>query len=122
MPSAGSRDWLRRRIVRTRPALRVSRGHSSSACKLSYTSVFLCCLKIEEPEIMYRRSFLKGASVTAFTTLANTAQTPPRDLRIAYGAIGTECPPHIRLRTRTDRFTILRHAELPSPPRSRFLK
>ena len=71
---------------------------------------------------MYRRSFLKGASLTALTTLVNTAQTPPRDQRIAYGGIGIECSTYSHLRTRMDEFTILRGAELTSSARFQFLK
>ncbi len=71
---------------------------------------------------MDRRSFLKGASLTAFTTLANTAQTAPPDLRIAYGGIGIECSTYSRLRTRMDEFTILRDAELNSSAGFQFLK
>ena len=71
---------------------------------------------------MYRRTFLKGASLTALTTIATTAQTPPRDLRIAYGGIAVECSTYSRLRTRMDEFTILRDAELTSSPRFQFLK
>jgi microcystin degradation protein MlrC len=72
--------------------------------------------------MMYRRSFLKTTSLTAFTTIANTAQTPPRDLRIAYGGIGIECSTYSRLRTRMDEFTILRDAELTASARFQFLK
>ncbi|MCU1258478.1 MAG: Microcystin degradation protein MlrC-like protein [Bryobacterales bacterium] len=71
---------------------------------------------------MYRRSFLKGASLTAFTTLANAAPTPPRDQRIAYGGIGIECSTYSHLRTRMDEFTILRDAELTASARFQFLK
>ena len=71
---------------------------------------------------MDRRSFLKGVSLTAFATIANTAQTAPHDLRIAYGGIGIECSTYSRLRTRMDEFTILRGAELTSSARFRFLK
>lgn len=71
---------------------------------------------------MYRRTFLKGASFTALTTIATTAQTPPRDLRIAYGGIAVECSTYSRLRTRMDEFTILRDAELTASPRFQFLK
>ncbi len=71
---------------------------------------------------MHRRSFIKGASVAAFATLANSAQTPSRDLRIAYGGIGIECSTYSRLRTRMDEFTILRDAELASSERFKFLK
>ena len=69
---------------------------------------------------MHRRSFLKGASLTAFTTIAGTAQ--PREPRIAYGGIGIECSTYSRLRTRMDEFTILRGAELTSSARFQFLK
>lgn len=71
---------------------------------------------------MDRRSFLKGASLNAFTSIANTAQTPAPDLRIAYGGIGIECSTYSRLRTRIDEFTILRGAELASSARFQFLK
>ena len=71
---------------------------------------------------MDRRSFLKGASLTAFTTIANTAQTPLPNLRIAYGGIGIECSTYSRLRTRMEEFTILRDAELTVQPRFQFLK
>jgi microcystin degradation protein MlrC len=71
---------------------------------------------------MDRRSFLKGVSLTAFTTIANTAQTAPPDLRIAYGGIGIECSTYSRLRTRMDEFTILREAELSSSAGFQFLK
>jgi microcystin degradation protein MlrC len=69
---------------------------------------------------MDRRSFLKGVSLTAFTT--DTAQTAPPDLRIAYGGIGIECSTYSRLRTRMDEFTILREAELSSAAAFQFLK
>src|SRR5580692_7975740 len=71
---------------------------------------------------MDRRSFLKGVSLTAFTTIANTAQTAPTDLRIAYGGIGIECSTYSRLRTGMDDFTILRDDELSSSPAFQFLK
>ena len=50
------------------------------------------------------------------------AQTPARDLRIAYGGIGIECSTYSRLRTRMGEFTILRDAELTSSDRFQFLK
>ena len=59
---------------------------------------------------MYRRSFLKGASLTVLTTTGDNAQTPARNFRIAYGGIGIECSTYSRLRTRIDEFTILRGA------------
>ncbi|QOY91326.1 M81 family metallopeptidase [Paludibaculum fermentans] len=71
---------------------------------------------------MHRRSFLKGASLAAFTASAATAQTPPRDLRIAYGGISIECSTYSRLLTRMDEFTILRGEELTSSARFKFLK
>jgi len=71
---------------------------------------------------MYRRSFLKSAFLATFTTLANGAQAPSRNLRIAYGGIGIECSTYSRLRTRIDDFTILRDAELTSSARFQFLK
>jgi microcystin degradation protein MlrC len=71
---------------------------------------------------MDRRSFLKGVSLTAFTTIANTAQTAAPDLRVAYGGIGIECSTYSRLRTRMDEFTILREAELTSSAGFQFLK
>jgi microcystin degradation protein MlrC len=71
---------------------------------------------------MHRRSFLKGVSLTAFTTIANTAQMAPSDLRIAYGGIGIECSTYSRLRTRMDEFTILREAELTASAAFQFLK
>ncbi len=71
---------------------------------------------------MYRRSFIKSASLTAFATLANNAQTPSRELRIAYGGIGIECSTYSRLRTRMDEFSILRGANLAASPRFQFLK
>src|SRR5580704_9174133 len=71
---------------------------------------------------MDRRSFLKGVSLTAFTTIANVAQTAPPDLRIAYGGIGIECSTYSRLRTRMDEFTILREAELTASAGFQFLK
>jgi microcystin degradation protein MlrC len=74
---------------------------------------------------MYRRSFLsfmRGASLTALTAMADRAQTPARDLRIAYGGIGIECSTYSRLRTRMNEFTILRGAELTSSDRFKFLK
>src|SRR5450755_2564371 len=71
---------------------------------------------------MYRRSFLKGASLTVLTAIGGTAQTPSRDFRIAYGGIGIECSTYSRLRTRMNEFTILRDAELNSSDRFKFLK
>jgi microcystin degradation protein MlrC len=71
---------------------------------------------------MYRRSFLKGASLTALTAIGGAAQTPARDLRIAYGGIGIECSTYSRLRTRMNEFTILRGAELTSNDRFKFLR
>ena len=74
---------------------------------------------------MYRRSFLsfiRGTSLTALTAMADRAQTPTRDLRIAYGGIGIECSTYSRLRTRMNEFTILRRAELTSSDRFKFLK
>src|SRR5580692_12218349 len=71
---------------------------------------------------MDRRSFLKGVSLTAFTTIANTAQTAPPDLRIAYGGIGIECSTYSRLRITMNEFTILREAELASSAGFQFLK
>src|SRR5258706_8346213 len=71
---------------------------------------------------MYRRSFLKGASLTLLTAIRNTAQTTARDLRIAYGGIGIECSTYSRLRTRMQEFTILRDAELTYSARFQFLK
>src|SRR5258706_6185792 len=71
---------------------------------------------------MYRRSFLKGASLTLVTAIRNTAQTTARDLRIAYGGIGIECSTYSRLRTRMQEFTILRDAELTYSARFQFLK
>jgi microcystin degradation protein MlrC len=70
---------------------------------------------------MNRRSFLKGAPLSAFATIA-TAQAAPPDLRIAYGGIGIECSTYSRLRTRMDEFTILREAELRSDVRFQFLQ
>jgi microcystin degradation protein MlrC len=70
---------------------------------------------------MNRRSFLKGAPLSAFASIA-TAQAAPPDLRIAYGGIGIECSTYSRLRTRMDEFTILRGAELKSDARFRFLQ
>ena len=71
---------------------------------------------------MHRRSFLKAASVTAFSGLAGSAQTPSPDLRIAYGGIGIECSTYSRLRTRMDEFTIRRGEELTSSARFQFLQ
>ena len=71
---------------------------------------------------MDRRSFLKGAPLTALTTIAASAQSAPRGLRIAYGGIGIECSTYSRLRTRMDEFRILRGAELASSARFQFLK
>ena len=71
---------------------------------------------------MDRRSFLKAASLTVLTAAGDIAQTPSRDLRIAYGGIGIECSTYSRLRTRMDEFTILRDAELSSSDRFQFLK
>jgi len=71
---------------------------------------------------MYRRSFLTGASLTVLTAISDTAQTPARGLRIAYGGIGIECSTYSRLRTRMNEFTILRDAELTSSGRFQFLK
>ena len=71
---------------------------------------------------MHRRSFLKAASLTAFTTIANSAQTPARDLRVAYGGIAIECSTYSRLLTRLDEFTIRRGAELTASARFQFLK
>src|ERR1700681_1880582 len=71
---------------------------------------------------MYRRSFLKGASLTVLTDINDIAQTPARDLRIAYGGIGIECSTYSRLRTSVNEFTILRDAELTSNGRFKFLK
>jgi microcystin degradation protein MlrC len=71
---------------------------------------------------MYRRSFLKGACLTALTAIGDTAQTPSSDSRIAYGGISIECSTYSRLRTRMDEFTILRGAELTSTDRFQFLK
>jgi hypothetical protein len=71
---------------------------------------------------MHRRSFLKGVSLTAFTAIANTAQTASSDLRIAYGGIGIECSTYSRLRTRMDEFTILREVELTASAAFQFLK
>jgi len=70
---------------------------------------------------MNRRSFLKGAPLSAFATIA-TAQVAQPDLRIAYGGIGIECSTYSRLRTRMDEFTILRGAELRADARFRFLQ
>jgi microcystin degradation protein MlrC len=69
---------------------------------------------------MHRRSFLKGASLSAFTAIRGSAQT--RELRIAYGGIGIECSTYSRLRTRMDEFTILRGAEATSNDRFQFLR
>src|SRR5580693_9655797 len=74
---------------------------------------------------MHRRSFIPlmgGASLTALTAASGRAQTPARDLRIAYGGIGIECSTYSRLRTRMNEFTILRDAELTSSDRFKFLK
>src|ERR1700681_4831639 len=71
---------------------------------------------------MYRRSLLKGASLTVLTAIGDNAQAPARDLRIAYGGIGIECSTYSRLRTRMNEFTILRDAELASSDRFKFLK
>jgi microcystin degradation protein MlrC len=71
---------------------------------------------------MYRRSFLKGASLTVLNAIDDSAQTPARDLRIAYGGIGIECSTYSRLRTRMNEFSILRDAELTSSERFQFLK
>ncbi|HEY3442685.1 MAG TPA: M81 family metallopeptidase [Paludibaculum sp.] len=71
---------------------------------------------------MERRSFLEGAALSAFTTLANAAQTAPTDLRIAYGGIAIECSTYSRLRTRMDEFTILRGEQLTTSARFQFLK
>ena len=71
---------------------------------------------------MHRRSFLKAGSLGVLTAINNIAQTPARDLRIAYGGIGIECSTYSRLRTRMSDFTILRDAELTSSTRFQFLK
>src|SRR5580698_6566015 len=74
---------------------------------------------------MYRRSFLsfiRGASLSALTAVADRAQTPARDLRIAYGGIGIECSTYSRLRITMNEFTILRDAELTSSDRFQFLR
>lgn len=79
---------------------------------------------------MHRRSFLKGASLAvlkggslaALTAISDRAQTPARDLRIAYGGIGIECSTYSRLRTRLSEFSILRDAQLASSDRFKFLK
>jgi microcystin degradation protein MlrC len=71
---------------------------------------------------MYRRSFLKGASLAALTAADEMAQTPAGNPRIAYGGIGIECSTYSRLRTRMDEFTILRGAELNASARFQFLK
>lgn len=71
---------------------------------------------------MHRRSFLKAASLTALTTIADSAQTPARDPRIAYGGIAIECSTYSRLWTRMDEFTIRRDAELAASARFQFLK
>jgi microcystin degradation protein MlrC len=71
---------------------------------------------------MYRSSFLKAGSLSILTAVNNAAQTPARDLRIAYGGIGIECSTYSRLRTRITEFTILRDAELTSSTRFQFLK
>lgn len=70
---------------------------------------------------MDRRSFLEGAALSAFSTLAG-AQTAPADLRIAYGGISIECSTYSRLRTRMDEFTILRGEQLTASARFQFLK
>jgi microcystin degradation protein MlrC len=69
---------------------------------------------------MDRRSFLKGASLTALTTMAGAAA--PRDPRIAYGGIGIECSTYSRLRTRMEEFTIVRGDELSRSARFQFLQ
>lgn len=56
------------------------------------------------------------------SAIAARAQTPARDLRIAYGGIGIECSTYSRLRTRMDEFTILRAAEMAANDRFQFLK
>lgn len=71
---------------------------------------------------MHRRSFLKSASLSAFSSLAASAQTAPRDLRIAYGGIAIECSTYSRLLTRIDEFTILRDEQLTASARFQFLK
>jgi microcystin degradation protein MlrC len=71
--------------------------------------------------MMHRRSFLRGASFTAFTTIADAAPSL-RDLRIAYGGIGIECSTYSRLRTRMEEFTIARGDELTKSPRFEFLQ
>jgi microcystin degradation protein MlrC len=71
---------------------------------------------------MHRRSFLKAASLTAFTAIADSAQTPARDPRIAYGGIAIECSTYSRLWTRMDEFIIRRDAELAASARFQFLK
>lgn len=71
---------------------------------------------------MDRRSFLEGAALSAFTTLASGAPTAPSDLRIAYGGISIECSTYSRLRTRMDEFTILRGEQLTASARFQFLK
>jgi hypothetical protein len=50
-------------------------------------------------------------ALAALTAAGDPAQTPARDLRIAYGGIGIECSTYSRLRTRLSEFTILRGAE-----------
>src|SRR5271154_3764366 len=71
---------------------------------------------------MHRRSFLQGASLTVLTAIGDSAQTPARDFRIAYGGIGIECSTYSRLRTRMDEFTILRGADVASNDRFQFIK
>jgi microcystin degradation protein MlrC len=71
---------------------------------------------------MHRRSFLKTASLSVLTAAVDQAQTPARDLRIAYGGIGIECSTYSRIRTRMDEFSILRGADLAASDRFRFLK
>ena len=53
---------------------------------------------------MYRRSFLKGASLTGLAAIGDAAQTSARDLRIAYGGIGIECSTYSCLRTCMNEF------------------
>ncbi len=65
---------------------------------------------------------MKAASLAVLTAIDDAAQTPARDLRIAYGGIGIESSTYSRLRTRMDEFTILRGAELTSNDRFQFLK
>ena len=71
---------------------------------------------------MYRRCFLKSASLTAGAGIVGFAQKPASGLRIAYGGIGIECSTYSRLRTRMDEFTIFRGPELAASARFRFLK